>query len=43
MGEGGWGKTECVVSTSEVRRKPQNLLVGEKKFEGKSKFNKLPK
>jgi hypothetical protein len=32
-------RMECVVvSTSEVRRRPQNLLVGEKEFEDVSKF-----
>jgi hypothetical protein len=32
-------KDKCVmVSTSEVRRRPQNLLVGEKNFEGIASF-----
>jgi hypothetical protein len=37
----GRGEPECVVVLSEVRRKPQYLLVGEKELEGKSKFTKI--
>jgi hypothetical protein len=30
-----------IISTSELRRKPQNLLVGEKNFEGVPRFTYL--